>query len=209
MELTGAGDPEKLMEYVQGMVEAPHNPQYDTYDYESGVFFGDEFGELSQDERRDRLREIGVAGEKYAFEYELRKFQNDGWEAIMEEECRAVFAKNGNTAEVYRPDTADYHQEGWDIRVRYWNGKEDPCDREVLIEVKTHTTTSKKRDILPLSDSQMRLALSEGVNFVVYMVDYDLPGNAGVGVTELSDIGRQIADGKIKCAQDKYLLRVA
>ena len=244
-EIVGSDDPDILMEFMRNAVEEKRkkesgetaedsNGRSGVYDYDTGVFFGPEFWDMTENERNDALRLIGTAGEEYAVEYLWRKFQDEGWKSALEDGHRYVLLKDGAMAEIYRPDTEDFHQEGWDIRVRYWNrmdaekteegtfgenlnmpdktALETVCrtkyDRESFIEVKTHTETSMKRGLLPLSDSQMRLALSAGQDYAVYMVDYNWYMRKAVGVTELPDIGKQIAEGRIRCAVEKYMLRV-
>lgn len=244
-EIVGSDDPDILLEFMRNAVEEKRKKEAGEaeedldslsggYDYGTGVFFGPEFLEMAENERNDAFRQIGTAGEEYAVEYLLKKFQKEGWESVLGDGHRYVLLKEGSMAEIYRPDTEYFHQEGWDIRVRYWNqlgtekteegtlgeglntpdktALETVCsteyDREKFIEVKTHTETSRKRGLLPLSDSQMRLALSEGQDYAVYMVDYNWPMRKAVGVTELPDIGKQIAEGRIRCAVENYMLKV-
>ncbi len=244
-EIVGSDDPDILMEFMRNAVEERRkreagetdedsDGQSGGYDDGTGVFFGPEFWGMAENERNDAFRLIGTAGEEYAVEYLQGKFRKEGWNSALEDGHRYVFLKDGAMAEIYRPDTADFHQEGWDIRVRYWNrldpekteegtlgeglntpdktALETVCstkyDRESFIEVKTHTETSMKRRLIPLSDSQMRLALSVGQDYAVYMVEYNWPMRQAVGVTELPDIGKQIAEGRIRCAAKNYMLKV-
>ena len=126
-------------------------------------------------------------------------------------EHRYSFSKDGQKAEIYRPDSGKHHQKGWDIRISEWDQENDSQnpDREQLIEVKTHTTNSVMYGLIPLSRTQMRLALSNGTNYTVYVVDYDTKQNSAIGLSEYPDISREIAEGKVSLTEDRYLLKIA
>lgn len=214
MEMTGAGDTDDLMDciedYMQNVRRQSNSAEGD-YDAENGVFFGSELQYLSARERDEFLRMVGNAGEIYAFEHERQKYLDDGWELISEDEHRYSFSKDGQKAEIYRPDSEKHHQKGWDIRISEWDQENDSQnpDREQLIEVKTHTTSSVMYGLIPLSRTQMRLALSHGTSYAVYVVDYDTKQNCAIGLSEYPDISREIADGKVSLTEDRYLLKIA
>lgn len=231
MEMAGTEDIDELMEMIE-KGKSNKKESEGGYDEDSGVYFGDEFDSMNENERKNAFREIGRAGELYAMEQIRKMFAERGWSVTKENPGIVTLEKDSkaesltdaatgnndgadwigiadnayNRAELYQPDTEEYHQEGWDIRIRLWRADEEQ-PMEFYTEVKTHTTRSKARNILQLSNEQMRVAASfGGSRFAAVMVDYDWGSHMAVGMCWFPNILEQISKGRICSAQGKYWL---
>lgn len=197
------------------------------YDDASDVYYGNEFFAMQDDERAETLRKIGRAGEIYAMEQVRKMFTGQGWSVVQEEAGRLLLERGGeaavlsdsqedgaawlgladgayNRAELYQPDTDDYCQEGWDIRIRLWRADEEE-PKTFYIEVKTHTITSEVKNIFQFSNEQMRLAAaSGGAYFAAVMVAYDWNCHGAVGMRWFPNIIKQISEGSIYNATGKH-----
>ncbi len=141
-------------------------------------FDAEEFdGDLSNEEFSQKLREIGQAGEQYFNQKLIDGFRQQGYDVIREEEhCCQLSAADGRTAEIYRPDSTDYHQAGWDIRVRTTQPEKEEqpaAERVDFYEVKTSTVRSQYRRYLRISNEQMVNAAALGEHYHLVKVICD------------------------------------
>lgn len=134
-------------------------------------------GDLSNEEFSQKLREIGQAGEQYFNQKLIDGFRQQGYDVIREEEhCCQLSAADGRTAEIYRPDSTDYHQAGWDIRVRTTQPEKEEqpaAERVDFYEVKTSTVRSQYRRYLRISNEQMVNAAALGEHYHLVKVICD------------------------------------
>ena len=141
-------------------------------------FDAEEFdGDLSNEEFSQKLREIGQAGEQYFNQKLIDGFRQQGYDVIREEEhCCQLSAADGRTAEIYQPDSTDYHQAGWDIRVRTTQPEKEEqpaAERVDFYEVKTSTVRSQYRRYLRISNEQMVNAAALGEHYHLVKVICD------------------------------------
>lgn len=227
MEIAGTEKPEDIAALIEKGRRAGESESFSGgYDEASGVYYGEEFAMLPEKEREDELRKIGRAGELYAMEQLRKMFEGRGWSAAQEDAGRLLLKRDGeaaaapdgqeasadwlgladgayNRAELYQPDTDYYHQAGWDIRIRLWRENEEER-KTFYIEVKSHTTTSNVKNILQMSNEQMRLAsASGGTCFAAVMVTYDRSCQKAVGLRWFPNIVEQISKGRIYNVQGK------
>ena len=103
--------------------------------------------------------------------------KQQGYDVIREEEhCCQLSAADGRTAEIYRPDSTDYHQAGWDIRVRTTQPEKEEqpaAERVDFYEVKTSTVRSQYRRYLRISNEQMVNAAALGEHYHLVKVICD------------------------------------
>lgn len=169
---TGVESLEQLKKLIQD-AEAHFREEKLELSYEEDQevdFDAEEFdGDLSDEEFSQKLREIGQAGEQYLNQKLIDGFRQQGYDVIREEEhCCQLSAADGRTAEVYRPDSTDYHQAGWDIRVRTTQPEKEEqpaAERVDFYEVKTSTVRSQYRRYLRISNEQMVNAAALGEHY--------------------------------------------
>ena len=179
--------------------------QGDVFDLDSGMWLGD-WGGLSEAERRERLRRIGTAGERCAFRAVVESLVRQGY-AVQRQggDCAAVLTSPDGTGRVVveRPDTENYHQAGWDIRVTMTTEGKD-CS--YYLEVKTHTPDSVARSLLALSNEQMRLAAEKGRSYIVLEVIYDEEEDRAVAIHSFPNIPDLIGRGALYFPKGRCLL---
>lgn len=138
LALAGTDDPEELEHLIRDKKEAP-SPQGGSFDPDSGMWLDGAWLDMDEDDRDERLRRIGTAGERCAFRAAVETLTQQGYTLKqLEEDRAAVFITPDGTgrAVVEYPDTENYHQAGWDIRITVTTGLED---HSYYLEVKTHT----------------------------------------------------------------------
>lgn len=204
-EELGTDDPEELERLLR---EAKMQKIQDTAGVD--VMWADEMDGLSDQEQEDFRREIGEAGEEYAYRSVRDYFLTEGYEIRAEEGGTTLLSvpdgsDAGGKAEILRPDTAHYHQSGWDIRVSLWDG--DSMPEEYYLEVKTHTPKSVARGLLPLSNEQMKLAAGKGGHYALLSVVYDYHNKSVIRMDSYQNLIQCLADGSVYNAEGKYLLR--
>ncbi len=151
------------------------------YDPDSDVYFGDDLYGCDN----DFLREIGTAGEKYAYR-EIRDLLTDmGYisEEANENICRMHMMDGDKKTELelIYADHDDYHQPGYDIMVKMQ--PENGNEMIHYFEVKTHTPQSIRRGMINLSNTQMKLAARYPYNYNVMEVVYDHRSKQGKSVS--------------------------
>lgn len=206
MALAGTDDPEELERLIldgrrEGVVE---NSGGLGFDPESGLFFGEDWSGMGDEERQERLWRIGEAGERCAFRAAADYFTEQGF-AMESEDAGSVRLSRGETkVTVFHPDTEDFHQAGWDIEITIQNGQET---RGYYLEVKTHVPRSKVRSLLPLSDTQMRLAAGLGEHYILLLVIYDETSNQALAMHPYQNVIRHLADGSLRGVEGRYILQ--
>lgn len=177
------------------------------YDPELDVFFGDDLWELGEMERQRILRMIGNAGEEYAYQLVKNQFVGTGYEMESETAHETVLIKaEGNVVKrvvIQKPDTESYHQSGWDIKVIHEDGQEE------YYEVKTHTTTSRVKNQLHISNEQMKLAAQMRERYIIIMPYYDRMQEAVIGHSSYPDPIAQLGAGTLRNLSDGFLWGIA
>lgn len=176
------------------------------YDPETGIFMDAEWSVMDALAREERLRRIGLGGEKSVLRMIGDHFITLGYLAEQEDEhnTRFVNADGSKRVTVYYPDTELYHQPGWDISVKIETGE---CVEEYFLEVKTHTPRSMVRSVLSLSNQQMKKAAKEKDRYILVYVIYDEKTGNAVEVHELRDVIAQLAHGALTNGEGRYVLR--
>lgn len=207
LALAGTEDPETLAQLIQGGLRenAPKFPE-DILDFDpdSGLLFDEDWSETRGEARRERLRRIGEAGERCAFRAVTDHFLGLGYVLEVEDGGLACLSLGEHKVEIRRPDTEDFHQPGWDIEVKVQREQEE---QRYYLEVKTHTPRSQTRALLPLSDTQMRLAAGMGENYVLLLVIYDEALDQAVEMYPFRNIVGHLADGTLRGAEGRFVLR--
>lgn len=207
LALAGTEDPEALAGLIQNglrerVPEMTENaPEFDP---ESGIFFDEDWNDTWDEDRRERLRRIGEAGEYCAFRAVVDYFTGRGFALESEGGGFALLSRGDIKAKVYRADAGEFHQPGWDIEVTLWNEQEKET---FYLEVKTHTPRSRSRSLLPLSDTQMRLAAGLGKNYVLLLVIYDEALDQAVAMHPFRNVIGHLAEGTLRGAEGRFVLR--
>ena len=201
MEEAGVSDPEEILKWIkkqkaqaEGIVSREaEDPTWDG---------------LSALERMERIRKIGTAGEKCVFRMIGAHYKQLGYTPETENENLAVYSSEDG---IYRivveyPETEEYHQSGWDILLRIQQGKKEEVYQ---LEVKTHTTTSKVRSNLELTDAQMRQAAKLGDHYIVVRVIYNEWTEMAEDVSCFQNVIEYLAQGTLvnNNEERRYILR--
>lgn len=206
LALAGTEDPEMLAGLIRnGLRENASRLPEDLPDFdpESGIFFGEDWSDTQGEARRERLRRIGEAGERCAFQALADHFANRGFAMELEDGGLAQFSGEDTRVTIRRADTEEYRQPGWDIEVKIQREQEE-C---YYLEIKTHTPRSRARALLPLSDTQMRLAAGLGENYVLLLVIYDEALDQAVEMYPFRNVVGHLADGTLRGAEGRFVLR--
>lgn len=206
LALAGTEDPETLAGLIQnGLRENASRLPEDlpNFDPESGLFFGEDWGDTRGEARRERLRRIGEAGERCAFQAVADYFTNQGFAMEAEDGGLARFSSGETKVTIHRADTEEFHQPGWDIEVTLRDGQ---GEQVFYLEIKTHTPRSRARSLLPLSDTQMRLAAGLGENYVLLLVIYDEAADQAVALHPFRNVVGHLADGTLRGAEGRFVL---
>lgn len=202
LALAGVGSEEELEE----ILNAKKAQGGGSFDAGSGMWLDGDWLDMDENDRDERLRRIGTAGEKCAFRAVVEHLSGCGYTVTEQEgDHIAVLtaADGGGQAVVERPDTADYHQSGWDIRVALTEGEET---RIFYLEVKTHTPGSVVRSLLPLSNTQMQMAAAEGERYILLKVIYDEAQDRAVSMDAFSNVPALLGQGVLFNTEGRYLL---
>lgn len=180
------------------------------FDDSNDIFYDDGLLELCpQGGLAEKLREIGKAGEQYAF-MQIREFLSaHGYVLLQESAAELRFSKEENagcTVEVAYPDAEGSPQPGFDIRVTVSEGD---TEQVYYFEVKTHTTSSIVKNVLYISNEQMALAARKKEAYYVLNVRYDYRNMQGEKMEVYPDPVARIAEGKLKNTESKYIFRIA
>lgn len=184
----------------------------DTFDYDLDFdvdFSQDEFlMNLSNEERSDKLREIGTAGERFVYQWLIEKLEKIGYQKVRHNNnyCLMVLGEN-QYAEIEKPDCLNYHQSGWDIRVQLFcetNG-ERKIDSTDYYEVKTCTKYSKYRKIFRISNEQMVAAASKGEHYHLVRVVCNSEDLTIVGSKEYQNPLKQLGGRSLANMENGYL----
>lgn len=193
------------------------NPLY--FSSEDDVFFDQELRSSfdSEDAFSAFCKKVGLFGERFAFDWLRKDLLSRGYTEAAEtasvESCGLRrFTKPGEegteTAQLEYPDyqPGAWRQPGYDIRLVLTSsaGKREEC----YYEVKTHTTTSIVRNIIQMSDEQMRCALKHKDHYSILNVLYFRFDEENSQVEEFNDPEQQIAVGKMVNAWEGYRFRV-
>lgn len=172
------------------------------YDLEAGVIYDEsDFWDLTDADREAAIRMIGSEGEKYALRYLKEKLMEQGY-CITDEDSDVVKLQRGDeTAAILYPDTKHYHQFGWDICVEYGTDVKD------YYEVKTHTVTSKVRNLLHISNEQMIMAIKEREHYSILKMDYNFAGKNVVNCVEYCDPVLQLSKRNLVNDMEGYCWR--
>ena len=209
LAIAGTEDMETLVRLIQGGLResVPKLPE-DSLDFDpdSGILFDEDWSDTWGEARQERLRRIGEAGERCAFRAIVDYFIRLGFALETEDGGLVRLSLGERKAEVRRPDTEEFHQPGWNIEVKILQGEqEEQC---YYLEVKTHTPRSRVRALLPLSDTQMRLAARPGENYVLLLVIYDEAAEQVLSWHPFSNVAGHLAIGTLRSAEGRFVLRV-
>lgn len=207
LALAGTEDPGELACLIQnGMREPPMVLPEDlpAFDPESGLLFDEDWGDLGGEARAERLRRIGNAGERCAFQAVVEHLTAQGFSLESDTGGFARLTRGETLATVHRPDTTAFRQPGWDIEVKLQDGQET---RTYCLEVKTHTVRSRVRSLLPLSDTQMRMAARMGEDYILLLVIYDEALERAATLHPFRNVIGRLADGTLRGAEGRYLMR--
>lgn len=205
LALAGTDDPEELEHLIRDKKEAP-SPQGGSFDPDSGIWLDGDWLDMDKDDRDERLRRIGAAGERCAFRAAVEALIQRGYTMKhLEEDRAAIFITPDGVgrATVERPDTEDYHQAGWDIQIIVTAEHESHC---YFLEVKTHTPGSRARSLLPLSNEQMRLAAEKGKDYILLEVIYDETSGRALELHSFPNVLELIGRGALYHREGRYLL---
>ncbi|MBD5083779.1 MAG: hypothetical protein HDT33_01600 [Clostridiales bacterium] len=209
LALAGTEDPERLIQLVQEQALSVQPPElFENFDPDSGILLDEDWIGLDNETRNDRLRRIGEAGERCAYQAVVDYFAGQGLQVEMNDGSNAILKNelSGRQVTVCRPDTEDFKQPGWDIFLQIQDGLETAS---YFLEVKTHTARSRVRSRLPLSDTQMRQAASLGRQYILLLVIYDEARGQAVEFCPFRDIPRQIAEGTLRSASGRFVLETS
>lgn len=204
--LAGTEDPDALFQLIREGAQRYDAPERDwDFDPESGAFFDEDWRGLDDESRDERLRRIGEAGERCAFQAVVDHFTGQGFLVEGEDGQTVSLSQEdgGRRVTIFRPDTAYYRQPGWDISVRLQGETEET---DYYLEVKTHTPTSRVGSLLPLSNTQMRQAASLGGQYVLLRVVFDEKTNRAVRIESFRDVIGHLARGALRGAEGRFLL---
>lgn len=157
------------------------------------------FGEAAE----ERLRQIGLAGEEYAYKRLLDFYESDlsEGESLM---AQYGLVKNEElTYQVIRPDTENYKQPGYDIKVLGKNGEGKTISTDYF-EVKTHTTGSCVKKLLNLSEEQMKMAMKKKENYHALKIHYLLQEQECVDMEIYQNLISKISTGQLKHTEKGY-----
>lgn len=213
LEETGVESVEKLKEMIRNSEERGAEQEFFD-DPENDVdFWGDEYlNGLSHAERDEKIRKIGLVGELYFNQELICEWKNQGYHVTYEDDklCR-LENEDGHKTEVYRPDSEDYHQAGWDIRVRRSsdtgmdNGDETCLDE--LYEVKTSTIHSSYRRYLRISNEQMANAAIWGSHYHLVKVICDPESLQVVECRRYDDLMYHLGKRTLENVRKGYMLK--
>ena len=176
--------------------------------YLEDVFYGDDIV-CADIEKEAVLRKIGVEGEKYAFQQMKQYFLEKGYQITKETEHEICMVKEDvdmQTVTIEYPDNALYHQAGWDIKVELIDKEQNKT--VYYIEVKTHTLKSKYKNVLVLSNEQMKTAMNYLEQYVILKVSYDYNIQKGISLFAYQNIAKQIALNSFKNMEESYCFQL-
>lgn len=148
-----------------------------------------ELFDLDRKGREDYAKKVGNAGELYAMNYLLKKWESAGYERIKSNDPKIVVLRNSDQeVQLHQPDTMFYKQAGWDISETI--NQQAPTYYEVKA-----TVSAKRRDSICLSHTQADLAFTLGDNYCIlrYFLSVDLSK-----VISCSKITNMVEDLKAK-----------
>lgn len=210
----------QTMEEVIGRLAEYKKTQKEGADYFSDALWdgmawdedlGAEFGNLTDDKKEEILRQIGVAGEKYALANIKRYFKDLGYETVQDGDAETWMEKQKEEGEsfyrarIYYPDNSKYHQAGWDIQVSLTGERER---EEYYLEVKTYTPQSVVRKRVLLSNEQMKAAVRNRERYVVLRVLYNQREKRGEQMLAFADPVKQIEKGVFANQKNGYVFVV-
>lgn len=213
----GADDPKEAIEKIiqmrtaaESTIESDRGKNSDGYfDGSNDIFYDNDLLELCPREGlAEKLREIGKAGEHYAF-MQIREFLSaHGYVLLHESVSELRFSKEdhaGCRIEVAYPDAEGCPQPGFDIRVTVSEG-----DAEWIyyFEVKTHTASSIVKNVLYISNEQMALAARKKEAYYVLNVRYDWRNMQGERMEVYQDPVARLAEGRLRNAEPKYIFQI-
>ena len=141
---------------------------------------------------------------------QLREYlTGQGYEPVWESAAEIRLAKDGEAgcgAVISYPDAQGAAQPGYDIRMAI---QQKDIETVFYFEVKTHTTSSMVRDILYISNEQMKLAVKKKDAYYLLNVLFDYRSMQGIKIEAFQNPVDRIADGTLKNAENKYIFRVA
>lgn len=213
MEVLGTEDPEELEKLMlqarqMGSMEDKTWSGEGFFDDDADMWLDGELLELEEDERKRVCDEIGLAGERYIFEQVRQRLMEQGYQVLEEDQNQVKLSGSDGEYTILWPDTADYHQAGWDITViRRSPNKESglqPIEICWYLEVKTHTLKSVKRGQLFISNEQMKMAADRGDRYILLSVAYDYHQKKVDEVKVYENLCRQLAKGKLVNIAGRY-----
>lgn len=126
LALAGTEDPEMLAGLIQsglGKNASTLPEDLPDFDPESGIFFGEDWSDTRGEARQERLRRIGEAGERCAFQAVADYFTGRGFAVESEEGGLVRLSREDTRVTIHRADTEEFRQPGWDIEVTLGDGQ--------------------------------------------------------------------------------------
>lgn len=120
-----------------------------------------ELYELGVREREAYRHDVGLAGEQFALDMLMKKWETIGYEKVpCKDPRRVIYQYLDKKVELFRPDTDEYKQSGWDISETV-SGEET-----VYYEVKA-TVSQQRKNAVKLSHAQADCAFVLGERYTI------------------------------------------
>lgn len=210
LKLVGVSNVEELQQVLKTAKASKYEEDYmDEEDYinEEDVYYGgDEYlSSLNYAERSKRLKEIGKAGENYVYNRLIDTYVNHNYKLVRDIQNGCIMMNDYNESlEIIKPDTDNYNQPGWDIKVIYEDANQECVTK--YYEIKTNTETSIYSNIIRLSNEQMKMALSNGENYHLVRVKCNSKNLDIVSVKDYIDPLQYVVEGKLRNMENGYIL---
>lgn len=150
---------------------------------------------MSRKEYEEFCRKVGTSGENYVFEDICQRLEAAGWTLSGGDPNKAFFVSGStDTAEVFRPDSGNYHQCGWDIRIKLNTAAEETV---YYIEVKTHTTRSVCKNEINISREQFKMSIKAKGNYIIAMAEFDKAAGKCLHAEYYRDIFNYVVNGSL------------
>lgn len=151
---------------------------------------------MSKKEFEEFCRNVGTSGENYIFEDICQKLEFSSW-TLSGGSSNAAEFKNGSgeTVEVFRPDSENYRQCGWDIRIKHIT---ENSEKTYYVEVKTHTSKSICKNEINISREQLKMSMKAKENYIVALVEFDKKTDKCTNAKYYRDVFKYIGNGDLR-----------
>lgn len=195
------------LEQLEEIIKEKNNNQIDNLIFEfSDVLSHEKIYEFEnyEDDLREYCRQIGVAGEKIAFNLVAKDEIDNGAEVIEQCENQIILQKNSDKIVVKYLDTDSYKQEGFDIvKTIISNDKAE----NMYYEVKT-TTRSDYFKYINLSKYQLNYSIQNADNYNIIRLLVENDSFNLIKAEFISNIISSLSNGKITPEIDNMVMRI-